>query len=245
MRSSVEIPFRQIILHIDETIEGLDANYIASGLHEITGINIIVKGDIFREYSRESTPEEIASTRIADVKSRVFCSPLPVETDIEKKILAGKNIRGIIYDGWKLSRMMLDHLPEKNSKDHMIAVTPRLVGTLEKGDARYHIRTVLNSTPSIISTDGIVEGPAKPRSYYTGNEDDCKVPYMRYGDERMSKAIISYALQTVMWRNTGVPFCSRRGCPLYNSHWQEELIDSQIEGRLCEEHRPKLYLSSR
>ncbi len=243
MSYSAEIPFRQIILHIDETIEGLDANYIASGLHEITGINIIVKGDIFREYSRESTPEEIASTRIADVKSRVFRSPLPVEIDIEKKILAGKNIRGIIYDGWKLSRMM--YLPEKNSKYHMIAVTPRLMGTLEKGDARYHIRAVLNSIPSIISTDGIVEGPARPRSYYIGNEGPCDVNYMRYGDERMSKAIISYALQTVMWRITGVPFCSRRGCPLYNSHWQEELIDSQVEGRLCEEHRPKLYLSSR
>ncbi len=244
MRCSAEMPYGRIILHIDETIENLDHDYIANELEKYTGKDVKVKGGIFREYGRESTPEKIARTRIASLESRIFRSPLPVEIDVEKRMLAGKHVRGIIYDGWKLLHVMLDHLPVESIPDHNIVVTSRLIGTLEKGDNRYHIRTVLHSVPSVISTGGIVQGPARPRAYYMEDNEACNVPYMGYGDDRMSKAVTSYALQTIMWRHTGKPFCSKRGCPLYNSHWQEELIDSQVDGRLCEEHRPKLYLSS-
>lgn len=244
MKCSAELPYGRIILHIDETIENLDHYHIVDELERYTGKCVKVKGSIFKEYGRESTPVDIARTRITSLESRTFCSPLPVEIQIEKRILAGNHVIGMIYDGWKLLRVMSDHLPENSIPDHIIVVTPRLIGTLERGDKRYHIRTVLHSMPSIISTSGIVEGPARPREYYLKNHESCNVPYMEYGDHRMSKAVISYALQTMMWRHTGKPFCAKKGCPLYNSHWQEELIDSQVEGRLCEEHRPKLYLSS-
>ena len=35
----------------------------------------------------------------------------------------------------------------------------------------------------------------------------------------------------------GNPFCNNINCRLYNAHWQEELIYSQIQSRrLCDEH---------
>nr|WP_320416723.1 DUF6775 family putative metallopeptidase [Candidatus Nitrosotenuis chungbukensis] len=38
--------------------------------------------------------------------------------------------------------------------------------TFDSGDYRYHGRALIGANPSIISTTGIIEAPAKPRQYY-------------------------------------------------------------------------------
>ena len=58
--------------------------------------------------------------------------------------------------------------------------------------------------------------------------------YLNYGDYRINFAAVGYALQTLFFFITeGDPFCNDINCRLYNAHWQEELIQSQIQNKDC------------
>ena len=240
MRCSAEFPFDGITIYISDRIEEVNSRELKEYLSNITDKPVTIRDGFFKEYVTEDLFERIASTRVTDLNSRKDKDPLPLEIELEKKILQGKDIKGVLYDGWKLSKLMLELLPEKEYEQHVIVVTDRLIGTLEKGDARYHVRAVINSLPSIISTSGIVEGPAKPKEYYLDVEKDFDFKPMEHGDSRITETVKSYTLQTVFWRLTGHPFCSKKGCPLFNSHWQEEVIKNQINGSLCEKHKKVL-----
>ncbi len=237
---SAEFPFERIIFYVSDRIDRLETQEIASYIHSTIKKPVVMKEDFFHEHRNDKIFESIASTRVADLNSRKDKDPLPMEIEIEKKILKGKGIYGILYDGWKLSKNMFELLSEEEQKDHIIVITDRLIGTLERGESRYHVRTVINSLPSIISIPGIVEGPAKPKEFYLETEKRFDFKPMEHEDIRMTKAVKSYALQTIFWRLTGDPFCDKIGCPLFNSHWQEEVIKNQIEGELCEEHKAEL-----
>jgi len=116
---------------------------------------------------------------------------------------------------------------------------------------RYHGRAVICSNPSIISTSGIVEAPAKPRQYYfdamkaKSQGDDLESvkkkyenKFLEYHDKRTSKIIEGYMLQAVFYYLTGDPFCENLDCRLNNAHWQKDLLYSQLEfGKLCEKHQ--------
>ncbi len=240
MRCSAEFLFDGITIYISDRIEEVNSRELKEYLHNITDKPVKIREGFFKEFETNDLYEKIASTRVSDVNSRKEKDPLPLEIKLEKKIIQGKDIKGVLYDGWKLSKLMFELLPEKEYEQHVIVVTDRLIGTLEKGDARYHVRAVVNSLPSIISTSGIVEGPAKPKEYYLDVENDFDFKPMEHGDNRMTEAVKSYALQTIFWRLNGDPFCSKKGCPLFNSHWQEEVIKNQINGSLCEEHKKVL-----
>jgi hypothetical protein len=45
-------------------------------------------------------------------------------------------------------------------------------------------------------------------------------------------------MQAVFYSLTGDPLCEDKGCRLYNSHWQQELIFAQLTCtyELCERH---------
>ena len=47
-----------------------------------------------------------------------------------------------------------------------IFLTNRLFATWDEHERRYHARVSLYGFPSIISTTGVVEAPARPRQYY-------------------------------------------------------------------------------
>ena len=66
--------------------------------------------------------------------------------------------------------------------------------------------------------------------------------YLDYGDYRINAAAVGYALQTLFFFITeGDPFCNDINCRLYNAHWQEELIQSQIQNKdMCNEHEALL-----
>jgi hypothetical protein len=105
--------------------------------------------------------------------------------------------------------------------------------------------------PSIISTTGVVEAPAKPREYYLLKQqygmlgkdplelkDRFKGRFIDYEDERLTEVMRGYAMQAVFYSLIGDPFCEDKGCRLYNAHWQEELIFAQLEGEyeFCPRH---------
>jgi len=135
-----------------------------------------------------------------------------------------------------------------------VIFTNRLTCTYDFDDYRYHGRAIICSNPSIISTTGIIEAPAKPREYYMElisnmaqglNVDSIKKKYqgsyLEYHDERISTVIEGYVMQALFYHLTGEPFCENKNCRLFNPHWQKDLLHSQIEiGKLCEKHEKNL-----
>jgi len=170
----------------------------------------------------------------------------------------------ILYDGFMMQRLFETMINENEANsDHVhIVFEDRLICTFSEEDWRYHARTILGGSPSIISTTGIIEAPAKPKEWYIkqmqvaaydvasdGDENDKisssneKEKYLDYGDCRINFAAVGYALQALFFFITeGNPFCNDINCRLYNAHRQEEVIHSQIQSKkLCNEHAELLH----
>ncbi|NQT82340.1 hypothetical protein HQ563_04915 [bacterium] len=165
----------------------------------------------------------------------------------------GKKPAGILYDAHQLIAIYSELiLPQEVSSEHChIVVTNQLFGTWDENDRRYHARVSVYGFPSLISTAGLIEGPAKPREFYLGRsmgldranlEEALKERYLVYGDARLREAIKGYLLQALFYHVTGNPFCENKECRLFNAHWQEDLIHAQIKtgADLCERHRHML-----
>ncbi|MDE1829351.1 MAG: hypothetical protein KGI25_03405 [Thaumarchaeota archaeon] len=165
-----------------------------------------------------------------------------------------KNI--VLYDGFELANVFRDYMPDSELSQEVfhLIFTTRLTCSYDYDDYRYHGRAVICSNPSIISTTGIIEAPAKPRDYYLQMyekisqglnldvlKNEFKGRYLEYNDSRLDLVVRGYALQAIFYYLTGVPFCESKDCVLYNAHWQEDLLYSQIEiGKLCKQHQTVL-----
>ena len=176
--------------------------------------------------------------------------PLKPEIDYEARVLAGevRPASGVTYDGNDLQRIAFTRLPrgERGADAAHVWFTERLFGTWEEDDRRYHLRVILCGRPSIISSTGMVQAPAKPREFYiarrlgvsTGrlpgaSSSDC----LQFEDPRITDAAKGYAMQAAMFALTGEPFCDDPACRLFNAHWQAEMLNAQLEGRdYCARH---------
>lgn len=153
------------------------------------------------------------------------------------------------YEGFKFVNILGKFFNKKelNFENCHIIFTSLLFGTF--GENRYHARTSIYSLPSLISTSGIVEAPAKPREYYIKKqsyifanlplkevENEFKDRFISYNDERLTEVIKGYVLQAIFFNLTFNPFCKDKNCRLFNAHWQEEMINAQLNGKLCKRH---------
>lgn len=169
---------------------------------------------------------------------------------LKNKIITTK---GLFFDFIRTQKEFnrLEYVKEKDTFN--IILTDKLFATLDKGN-RLHIRAGIYGYPSVISTSGIVEGPARPKDYYIYKQrythlgiwdlqeaeikKKFKDKFIDYGDKRLNDALKGYISQALFFYITGEPFCKQRGCRLFNSHWQEELIYSQIKrGKFCMIHQ--------
>ena len=218
----------------------------------------------------------IAGARVLDITSPLdgIHEPTYEEIDLEISRLTGKgSFLGVLYDGFWLQRILYKNMAVKVPHEfrsgfiHVI-FTSRLFGTYETSGSlntlpldprpdrgyprsrRYHARVILTGLPSLISTSGIVEAPARPKEYYwlkagfiQGGKDVRELDliykgrFIEYDDPRITRVLRPYILQAIFYELTGNPFCDNPSCCLYNSHWQEEVLKAQLEGKLCEEHR--------
>jgi hypothetical protein len=74
----------------------------------------------------------------------------------------------VSYTTDSCSTLALELLPERElelSHAHVV-FTNRLFGTRDESDGRYHMSVSVYGFPSLISTTGIVEAPAKPKEFY-------------------------------------------------------------------------------
>lgn len=159
----------------------------------------------------------------------------------------------VIIDGFYLQRIysrIIDENESHLSHIHLI-FEDNLVCTYDENDNRYHARPIICGSPCIISIPSIIEGPAKPKGYYFKQmlkdllsisskeiEKEFSGAFVSYDDPRLIQVATGYAIQAVFFFLTnGNPFCSQYPCRLFNSHWQEELIYTQvINPVLCKEH---------
>jgi hypothetical protein len=152
-----------------------------------------------------------------------------------------------LYDGHVLQRIFAESIPAKEAGHAHVILTDLLTCTFDEDDWRYHGRAVICGSPSIVSTTGIVEAPAKPREFYLAQFGITDVASLKkkfagrfvdYGDPRMDEAAAAYALQALFFFvSNGEPFCDDKSCLLYNAHWQEELIGMIEKWKLCSRHR--------
>ena len=159
----------------------------------------------------------------------------------------------VMYDGFELQRIASEIIAESGMDTLHIVFTSRLIATFSEEDFRYHARTMVGSNPTIVSTTGMVEAPAKPRQYYVdlmaqapGSDTDeirrrYEGQFLEYHDPRLSAIVEGCLLQAAFYLETGDAFCHDKRCRLFNSHWQRDLLESQLYGRmLCDRHRKEL-----
>ncbi len=207
----------------------------------------------------KAAEEKITKTSQALAAARVLSPylpwqdrlPLSGEINFERRFLFSpyQKPSGILYDAWRLQEIMRSLLPpeEKNWQNLHLVITNQLIGTWDQGNNRYHYRTAFFGLPSIISTTGLVEAPAKPRQFYLKLlmgipseilKDEFRDYILDYEDPRLHEVLKGYLLQAFFYHLTGDPFCSHPSCRLYNAHWQEEMLKAQIQNGigLCANH---------
>lgn len=158
-----------------------------------------------------------------------------------------------IIDGFYLQRIYTGIIDENESQlNHLhLILEDNLVCTYDEYDKRYHARPIICGSPSIISIPSIFEGPAKPKGYYFKQmlkdllsisskeiEQEFASRFVSHDDPRLIQVATGYAIQAIFFFLTnGNPFCAQYPCRLFNSHWQDELIYTQvINPVLCKEH---------
>jgi len=249
----------KVILYDEGPAETLDIREIAEYIGDkLSRTEVEVRGNplAFCLERSQDYARKFASIKIQDTGREIAFEqePLYGEIEYEKRRILGKTRSfGILYDGFHLQRIFREIvLREERSLEFIhILFTSRLFATWDEGDKRYHLRTSVYGIPSIISTTGLIEAPARSREYYhlkqqyerlgkdvTELRDRFKGRFIDYEDKRLTEVVKGYAMQAVFYSLTGDPFCEDNGCRLYNAHWQEELIFAQLRSKdeFCGQH---------
>lgn len=254
-------PSVQAHLYNDPSAKTLDLEEIAGYIKEkIEHIEVDIREEFISHCKKEEIDNiaaELARIKVRDLYMRRFSKPLYGEVEYEKKILKNLERRydGIIYDGFELLFILQKVIPpeEADTKNIHIIFTNRLFATFDDADRRYHARVIVCGYPSIISTTGIVEAPAKPKEFYelkkqyimlgiplNGLKEKFRGKFIDYDDPRLTEVMKGYVMQAIFYHIRGEPFCEEKNCRLYNAHWQEEVLKAQLNGKFCKRHEKML-----
>jgi hypothetical protein len=247
----------KVFLYNEPSVPEIEINSLAKFIEETLNVQVEIRENFFEYFkSGKTTAEELASLRVFNLYSS-FEKHQPTEEEInfENESFRNSSILNniILYDGFEFQNFLKKIIPEEEltaGKFHLV-FTARLTCTYDYDDYRYHGRAVICSNPSIISTTGIIEAPAKPRAYYISMyhkmsqglnlnslKDQFREKFLEYHDKNLGKVIRGYSLQAIFYHLTSDPFCDSKECILHNAHWQEDLIHTQIElGKLCNIHQ--------
>jgi hypothetical protein len=244
-----------IDLYEEGDLDGLSIIELGQYLKGKTHIPFRIRGNIYKRFSGKRIGEvskELARIKVRDPGKRFFLEvPLQAEVDYEKRRISDPHwkIFGILYDGVHYQKIILDLVfkGDINLKHCVILFTNQLFGTWDRDNHRYHARVSLYNFPSLISITGLVEAPAKPKEFYLKKQMGIPIEFLKeeyqgrfldHGDLRMTEVLKGYAMQALLFHITGDPFCGDRDCRLFNSHWQEEVLHSQMNGKyeFCPKH---------
>ena len=239
-------------MYEEPTVPEIQLKKIKKFITDTFPIEIEIRKNFF-QFSNEEMFEKIANTRIFDFKKQ-FKKHSPtiddIQTEKENKDMS-KNEDMILYDGFELQKIITKFIPINENIDDILHIvfTNKLTCTFDERDFRYHARALIGSNPAIISTTGIIEAPAKPKQYYLDLmtsfskekieevKRKFKDKFLEYHDSRLHEIVEGYLLQSIIYYETGEPFCDNKECRLFNAHWQKDLFYSQIENKkFCKKH---------
>ncbi len=245
----------KIILYDEPAVPEIQLDNLVKLLQKTFPIKVESRENILK-FSLKDTAFKIAECKIFNLR-KDFEKHFPTKEEIlfeESNIHDTSRTENIImYDGFQLQKVLANLISETEDTENIFHVffTNKLTCTYDYNDYRYHGRAMIGSNPSIISTTGIIEAPAKPREYYYDLmtnftkgvnvetiKQKYKGTYLEYSDSRLSKIIEGYLLQAIFYYETGEPFCDNSDCRLFNAHWQKDLLHSQLDNsKLCENHQ--------
>jgi hypothetical protein len=242
-------------LYEEGDLDVLNTIELGQYLEEKTHIPFRIRGSIYKRFSRirvEEVSKELARIKVKDLGKRLVSEiSLQGEIDYEKRRISDPHwkIFGILYDGVHYQKIILNlaFKGEIDLKYCVILFTNQLFGTWDRDNHRYHARVSLYGFPSLISITGLVEAPAKPKEFYLKKQmgipiellkEEYQGRFLDHGDLRMTEVLKGYAMQALLFHITGDPFCGDPDCRLFNSHWQEEVLHSQMNGKyeFCPKH---------
>jgi hypothetical protein len=244
-----------IDIYEEGDLNGLDLTRLGEYVEEITRIPFRRKGNLYKKISKkklETIAIEFGRIRVKDPGKRFVPGiPHPAEVDYEKRRIGDPSSKtfGILYEGALYQTSVSNLIFQRGPvfERCVILFTNQLFGTLDRNSGRYHARVSLYGFPSLVSTTGLVEAPAKPREFYLKKQmglplHDLKKEYqglfLDHGDLRTTEVLKGYAMQALFFHLTGDPFCDDKDCRLFNGHWQEEVLHSQMDGQyeFCPKH---------
>lgn len=244
----------KIFLYNEPAISEIKIESLGDFLRETFPIKVEIRENILK-FAKEDTAQKIASCRAYNPR-RGFEKHTPTREEIlfeEVNFVNTEKTENIImYDGFEIQDTLTELIsPNESTIDSFhVFFTNKLTCTFDYNDYRYHGRALIGTNPSIISTTGIIEAPAKPREYYfelMNNyqqginvnliKEKFKGTFLEYNDSRLAEIIKGYLLQAIFYYEIGDAFCDQKDCRLLNAHWQKDLLYSQIEiGKLCQKH---------
>ncbi|MBI5788118.1 MAG: hypothetical protein HZA78_04595 [Candidatus Schekmanbacteria bacterium] len=240
---------RKVYLYNETPAIDLDVIYICRYLSAQCPVLEIILRESF--IARFYSPDLIKS--LAGIWSDELLSPgykvLSEEERLEYEAIGYRQTEKlspqVIYHGWPLWELLKAQIPQKEASLnalHLI-LTPRLAVTREPDEKRFHARTVLLGQPSIISSSGLVEAPARPQEYYFWQAGyrslGLEIPeavirekfadqFLTYHDSRLSEVALGYILQTIAYYFYGEAFCQDPSCRLFNAHYQKAMLAAQL-----------------
>ena len=241
----------KIIIYDEPTVPEIQIKNIEKFLKDTFFVDVETRRNFF-ENTKDKLFQEIATTRIFELK-KSFSKHIPTETEVQMEkdnIDNSQNEEKILYDGFEFQKIISKFIPIDESSQNILNIvfTNKITCTFDENDFRYHARALIGTNPTIISTTGIIEAPAKPKEYYLElmtnfteeNIEKIKEKYkgkfLEYNDSRLSDIIEGYLLQAIIYYETGDAFCEDKECRLYNAHWQKELLYAQLNKKFCKKH---------
>ncbi len=251
-----EVALREIDIYSAENRQGPDVQRLAKRVQAcFPKVKVTARKPLHLLVKTKSVDElavRLASARIKDPTSPLQAYvPMFGEIDYERRVLEGDaKAGGIVYDGAKLEEIFSGILGSRTQfGTASIVLTDRLVSTFSRDDLRQHLRTVVFGFPSVISIPGIIEAPAKPREYYLLKQQlgemsavrlksAMKGRFIDYGDSKaIADVVEGLLLQCLLFHLTLEPFCDKKDCRMFNAHWQEDLIRTQVSSKkFCRRH---------
>lgn len=243
-------------LYDNSVVDNLNLDEVADHLRDKGIFDEVEVREAFPENYGEEIDEiakRIAETRVVNLEvPEMEFEPDGNDIEFERKFLTGEisGLTGALYDGFRLSKIFTDLIREgERSESYMhVVFSDRFFATWKPATQRYHARVSVYGFPSIVSTSGIVDAPARPfGSYRFAVTDDVEVvegsgkaqgDFVDYNDERLTDIMKGYAMQCVFYHLHLGPFCDEKDCALYNPHLQKNILRSKLsEPEFCDEHR--------
>ena len=255
---------RHVFVYDDPDTEGLNTDALARFLADaLPQAEVRVRNDYLthqlRRYAEEGGEELIAQLTGQFTRAQVDNLVHPADRGLLPPEAPADLGLGEIYRGQALQAILaLMMLADEDSLDQLhIVLTSMVFGDWDEHTRDFRVRVGCLGQPSLISTTGLIEGPARPRDFEVlrtqmavmGLDEDIadlaeafEPRALGYGDRRITTCLQGYALMAIMYRAYGEGPCEDPTCRLHDAATQEELIECQCseDAGLCERHSAML-----